>query len=98
MEKLLTAVLTDAGLVLRLACELNVLPLALHISNICGSTLTRTLLGGRSERNEMLLLHAFVERNFIPPDRDRPSRKANGKRDVAQVCSRTCCSNRVSLE
>ncbi len=27
------------------------------------------MLGGRSERNEYLLLHAFTERNFIVPDK-----------------------------
>ena len=29
----------------------------------------RTLQGGRSQRNEFLLLHAFTEKNFIVPDK-----------------------------
>lgn len=49
--------------------ELNILPLALQITNIAGNLLSRTLRGGRSERNEMLLLHAFHEKDYIVPDK-----------------------------
>ena len=49
--------------------ELNILPLALQITNIAGNLMSRTLRGGRSERNEMLLLHAFHEKDYIVPDK-----------------------------
>ncbi|XP_054830106.1 DNA polymerase alpha catalytic subunit [Eublepharis macularius] len=60
---------TDAKYILQIMCELNVLPLALQITNIAGNIMSRTLMGGRAERNEFLLLHAFYEKNFIVPDK-----------------------------
>ncbi|XP_069493401.1 DNA polymerase alpha catalytic subunit isoform X2 [Ambystoma mexicanum] len=59
----------DTKFILQIMCELNVLPLALQITNIAGNVMSRTLMGGRSERNEYLLLHAFYENNFIVPDK-----------------------------
>ncbi|KAM6900400.1 DNA polymerase alpha catalytic subunit [Xenentodon cancila] len=60
---------TDAKLILQIMCELNVLPLALQITNIAGNVMSRTLMGGRSERNEFLLLHAFHDKGYIVPDK-----------------------------
>lgn len=60
---------TDSKLILQIMCELNVLPLALQITNIAGNVMSRTLMGGRSERNEFLLLHAFHDKNYIVPDK-----------------------------
>ncbi|XP_067131539.1 DNA polymerase alpha catalytic subunit [Centruroides vittatus] len=64
---------------LRIMCDLNVLPLALQITNIAGNLMSKTLLGGRSDRNEYLLLHAFNEKGFICPDKsfNKKSTKAN---------------------
>ncbi|KAG9485684.1 hypothetical protein GDO78_008663 [Eleutherodactylus coqui] len=66
---LLENTLIDARFILQIMCELNVLPLALQITNIAGNVLSRTLMGGRSERNEYLLLHAFSENDFLVPDK-----------------------------
>uniref|UniRef100_A0A8C0QP38 DNA polymerase n=1 Tax=Chelonoidis abingdonii TaxID=106734 RepID=A0A8C0QP38_CHEAB len=60
---------TDARFILQIMCELNVLPLALQLTNISGNVMSRTMMGGRSERNEFLLLHAFYERDYIVPDK-----------------------------
>lgn len=67
--KLITLTMQDCLYVMRIMCELNVLPLALQITNICGNLMSRTLQGGRSERNEYLLLHAFHEKDYIAPDK-----------------------------
>ncbi|XP_035780479.1 DNA polymerase alpha catalytic subunit-like [Anopheles albimanus] len=63
---------------LRLMCELNVLPLALQITQIAGNLMNRTLHGGRAERNEFLLLHAFNERDYILPDKANPFQAGGG--------------------
>ncbi|BFZ06575.1 hypothetical protein BsWGS_09614 [Bradybaena similaris] len=62
--------LVDSKYILNIMYELNVIPLALQITNICGNVMSRTLMGGRSERNEWLLLHAFNEKQYICPDKD----------------------------
>ncbi|XP_040856096.1 DNA polymerase alpha catalytic subunit isoform X3 [Ochotona curzoniae] len=75
----------DAKFILQIMCELNVLPLALQITNIAGNIMSRTLMGGRSERNEFLLLHAFYENNYIVPDKQifrKPQQKLGDEDEI----------------
>lgn len=67
--QLLNATWEDNDSIFSILVELNVIPLALKITNITGNILSRTLAAGRSERNEYLLLHAFHEENFICPEK-----------------------------
>ncbi|XP_014213476.1 DNA polymerase alpha catalytic subunit [Copidosoma floridanum] len=81
LEKLIGATMMEASYIIRIVVELNILPLALQITNIAGNTLSRTLSAGRAERNEFLLLHAFHNKNYITPDKRTTSKK---KEDVDQ--------------
>ena len=67
--------LQDAADTLQCICDLNALPLALQITQIAGNVMSRTLMGGRAERNEFLLLHAFHEKNYILPDKQYGGKK-----------------------
>lgn len=67
--KMISLMMQDTAFILKMMYELNVIPLALQITNIAGNIMFRTLLGGRSERNEFLLLHAFTEKGYIVPDK-----------------------------
>lgn len=67
--KLIVLTMNDATYILKMMYNLNTIPLALQITNIAGNIMSRTLSGGRSERNEFLLLHAFYEKDFIVPEK-----------------------------
>ncbi|CAF0773863.1 unnamed protein product [Adineta ricciae] len=66
---LVQATLNNTSLILNIFCQLMVLPLAYQLTCIAGNLLSRTLAGGRSERNDHLLLHAFTEKDYIVPER-----------------------------
>ncbi|KAI1278482.1 DNA polymerase alpha catalytic subunit [Halotydeus destructor] len=84
---LVTLTMMDNSLILDIVLELSVLPMSLQITKVAGNLLSRTLLGGRSERNEFLLLHAFTEKNFLVPDKSyykNPAQESKGP-DVTLV-------------
>ncbi|XP_037963933.2 DNA polymerase alpha catalytic subunit [Plutella xylostella] len=76
--QLVSLSMQDTSYILKIMCELSVIPLALQITQIAGNVMSRTLMGGRSERNEFLLLHAFTEKDYIVPD------KVYGKKAAAE--------------
>lgn len=67
--KIVNSLLEESHCVLKIACELNIIPLMFQLTTITGCLTSRTFLGGRAERNEWLLLHAFTEKNYIPPEK-----------------------------
>lgn len=71
----------DCIYVCKLMVELNIMPLALQITNIAGNLMSRTLQGGRSERNEFLLMHAFYEKQYIIPDKKMWKDGSHNKND-----------------
>ncbi|KAJ3337924.1 DNA-directed DNA polymerase alpha catalytic subunit pol1 [Gonapodya sp. JEL0774] len=60
---------TDAYLVAKLMFKIQILPLSKQLTNLAGNLWSRTLLGGRAERNEFLLLHEFHKLKYILPDK-----------------------------
>ncbi|KAL3312228.1 DNA polymerase alpha catalytic subunit, partial [Cichlidogyrus casuarinus] len=84
VKDLIDFCLSDANLVLQLVYQLQVLPLAFQITSICGNILSRTLAGGRAERNEFLLLHAFSEQGYLVPDPPQLAKKHGRKMELPE--------------
>lgn len=60
----------DAFFQAMLLFHLQVLPLTKQLTSIAGNLWSRTLVGGRAERNEYLLLHEFHNQKYLCPDRN----------------------------
>ncbi|XP_057330411.1 DNA polymerase alpha catalytic subunit [Microplitis mediator] len=72
IKTLIKITMSEALYILKLMFELNIIPLSLQITCIAGNVLSKTLIGGRAERNEYLLLHAFSNKGYITPDKPKP--------------------------
>eukprot|EP01117_Protostelium_nocturnum_P013402 TRINITY_DN4996_c0_g1_i2.p1 TRINITY_DN4996_c0_g1~~TRINITY_DN4996_c0_g1_i2.p1 ORF type:complete len:1200 (-),score=325.24 TRINITY_DN4996_c0_g1_i2:2633-6232(-) len=68
----------DAYLTMELTFKLNAIPLTNQLTTIAGNLWSRSLTGGRAERNEYLLLHRFHNGKFIVPDKQY-NQKSGGK-------------------
>uniref|UniRef100_A0A915HJ42 DNA-directed DNA polymerase n=1 Tax=Romanomermis culicivorax TaxID=13658 RepID=A0A915HJ42_ROMCU len=66
---LIANVKNDCFYILSIADKLKCLPLTAEITRIVGGVWSKTLMGGRSERTEFLLLHALESAGFIFPDK-----------------------------
>lgn len=85
--QLIKFTIMDTSCIMRLMCQMNVLPLALQITKVAGNLLSRTLIGGRAERNEYLLLHAFNEKGYILPDKQYKKRSMNKVNHFFFMCT-----------
>lgn len=60
----------DSYLAMKLVFHMMVLPLTKQLTNLAGNLWSRTLTGGRAERNEFLLLHEFTRHGYVVPDKN----------------------------
>lgn len=82
LKNIINISMNNTMLINSLFVELNVIPLYAQITKIAGNIFSRTLLGGRAERNEYLLLHAFHAKNYILPEKKfAPSKFARSNED-----------------
>lgn len=59
----------DAFFQMALASKVQILGLTKQLTNLAGNSWSRTMNGGRAERNEFILLHEFHRQKYICPDK-----------------------------
>lgn len=59
----------DAFFQMALASKVQLLALTKQLTNLAGHAWSRTLNGGRAERNEYILLHEFHKKKYLCPDK-----------------------------
>ena len=83
-ERLLTFVRhceVDAFFQMAMACKMQLLALTKQLTNLAGNAWSRTLNGGRAERNEYILLHEFHKKKYICPDKQSMWDKKAAKKE-----------------
>ncbi|KAL1512623.1 hypothetical protein ABEB36_002186 [Hypothenemus hampei] len=97
--RLVNCTMENSAYILKILYELNVIPLALQITTISGYIMSRTLFGGRAQRNEYLLMHAFAEKGFIVPEKRKfKSNEDNGDDGGVHVKKKASYSGGLVLE
>jgi DNA polymerase alpha subunit A len=98
LMKYLGLAMTDANYIMKISNDLQCLQLAYQITCIAGNVLSRTLIGGRSERNEFLLLHAFYDKDFILPDKYKGYRKQQKQQKTTNNSNKSTVKVELKLE
>lgn len=88
----------DAYLCASLMFNLQALPLTKQLTNLAGNLWSRTMSGGRAERNEYLLLHEFHQRKFICPDKTYNNPLVTNQLNENEDGKNSCESMNVVLE
>jgi DNA polymerase alpha subunit A len=75
-----------SSIMLDLVLKMDLVPLCVQISNVTGSLLAKVFIGSSSERNDFMLIRAFVSKSFVIPDkrhRDAPDAASNPQKKQA---------------